>query len=340
MNNNLQLITLIAGAILLGSCGGQQEKKVPVAAPQAMEQSDVLMLSGRELQLAGVITGLPTAGSHTNQRRAVGRLVNASPAETTLTPRYSGRIVRLYARNIGQIINTGEAIAELYSPELSALMAEHLLLLNRAAQHSGIGTDYRQLVTASQQKMKRAGMTATQISALEKSNKVPDWITWHAETSGTIQEILVQEGSWVPAGTSVVTLRSNRSLLVEVGVYPDEQQSVGSRLAIVFPGGMNTHGTIEAILPETGADALTTTLRLRAAKLPADAREGDPATVIIETRDAKQLWVPDAAVARSGEHAGIFILSGPGTFRLQRVVTGESAGGKTAITGGLNPGDS
>lgn len=340
MNNKLQLIALIVPAILSSGCGGQQEKNVSTPAPQPMEQAEVLMLSGREIQLAGVTIGSATTDRRSSRRRAAGVLVNASQTETTLTPRYSGRIVRLHRDRIGQPIRVGDPVAEIYSPELSALMAEHLLLLKPTELTSGINEETQQLVTASTQKLKRAGMTAAQITALEQSGKAPASITWQAEFAGTVQEILVQEGTWVTAGTAALTLRSNRSLLVETGVYADEQPSVGSGMPIMFSGGLNTRGTIESILPDTGADALTITIRLRAERLPADAREGDPATVIIDKPDAMQLWVPDAAVARSGEQAGVFVVAGPGAFRLQRVQAGESADGRTMILSGLSPGDS
>ena len=75
-------------------------------------------------------------------------------------------------------------------------------------------------------------------------------------------------------------------------------------------------------------------------KIPAGSKEGDPAWVVIPSRtDQKGLSVPEEAVAYAGDKAGVFVVVGPGAFRLQPVITSGTSGGRTHITSGITSGD-
>jgi len=292
------------------------------------------MLSERAMQLADIQTGIVSTGMEDRVRTAAGRLVASSSSGSSIVTQISGRIERLWARETGKQIRKGDPVAELYSPELSAMIGEHLLMINNAKGSA--------MAEGSRNKLMKAGLTAVQVAAAEQSGKVPAVLLVHAAVSGELLSANVREGMWVGKGDVLITLRSVNVLQAEADLFPAEWDNVkpGMRMQVKGSGGATFDGTIIAYSPDEIAAPANRPVRLTVSGLPPASKEGDPVWIMVpQPTERTGMSVPDEAVVHSGGKAGVFIQTGKGAFRLQPVVTGSSTGGKTRIISGLSAGD-
>lgn len=106
-----------------------------------------------------------------------GYIVPAISRNKSVAARFGGRVEKLYVTYNNQFVQKGEKVMDIYSPELSTFQEEHLFILKSNAAS---------LLEKSRQKLLLVGMTASQISGLEKRHKVESKITIYSPATGYI----------------------------------------------------------------------------------------------------------------------------------------------------------
>jgi membrane fusion protein, heavy metal efflux system len=166
-----------------------------------------------------------------------------------------------------------------------------------------------------------------------------------APMAGEVVERLCSPGQLLAAGgTQCFTLSKMSSVWILVNVYQNDVAyvHVGDEVSIeneAYPG--QVRGKIQYIAP--ALDPTTRTLQARIeAPNPGEKLKKDM-YVTADVRAGvipRALAVPDAAVLRDTENMPyVYIQTGNNQFARRMVTIGESQGGKTQITGGLQGGD-
>ena len=166
-----------------------------------------------------------------------------------------------------------------------------------------------------------------------------------APLAGEVVERLCSPGQLLAAGgTQCFTLSKMSSVWVLVNVYQNDVRyvRVGDEVTIdneAYPGEMR--GKIQYIAP--ALDPTTRTLQARIEASNPGERLKKDMYVSAEVRAGvipNALMVPDAAVLRDTENMPyVYVQSGNNQFARRMVTLGESQGGKTQITAGLQAGD-
>ncbi len=81
----------------------------------------------------------------------------------SVTPRFSGWVTRLNVRAVGDPVQRGQVLAEIYSPELYSAQQEYLI-----ARRQGGGTESPALLAAARARLRLLGMPENQIAALAR----------------------------------------------------------------------------------------------------------------------------------------------------------------------------
>ena len=166
-----------------------------------------------------------------------------------------------------------------------------------------------------------------------------------APVAGEIVERLVGPGQLLQAGaTQCFTISDTSTVWVLVNVYQSDLGSVriGDAVDITTDAYPETfRGRISYLAP--ALDPTTRTLQARiVAENPAHKLKKDmyvTATVRAGTV-ANALLVPDAAVLRDEENMPfVYVQTGANQFARRLVTVGDSSGGRTQITSGLNEGE-
>jgi cobalt-zinc-cadmium efflux system membrane fusion protein len=270
----------------------------------------------------------------------------------------------------GQTVHAGQALLTVNSPDYSAARSAYLkahtafLLADKfytRAQdlfsHGAIAeADFQTAestrnqaqadLQSSEDALRVLGITDPE--SLEKNPpKTTSQVPVRAPVGGEVVERLVGPGQLLQAGaTQVFTISDMSSVWVLVNVYQGEVAYVrpGDRVEITTDAYPDIfHGKISYIAP--ALDPSTRTLQARiVTENPGDKLKKDMyvTATVSAGAIANALTVPDAAVLRDTENQPFVYVQSPTKkteFARRVLQLGDSHGGRTQVTGGLNEGE-
>jgi Cu(I)/Ag(I) efflux system membrane fusion protein/cobalt-zinc-cadmium efflux system membrane fusion protein len=301
------------------------------------------------VQNMGVRTALVTRGSLQKTVRTVGMLSIPESAQFDVNLRINGWIEKLYADQEGMHLHKGEALFDIYSPELQ--VAEQELIVAAAAANSpdtksldaGKG-ESQNLLDSARRKLSLLGVADEDIDAISKSATPPPTVPFRSPADGEVEEKMVSQGSAVQPGMKILRIEDHSKLWLTAQVY--EQQvsivKVGQQMEASFESLPGSHtGTIDFIYPHL--DPTTRTVMVRATLDAPDGRlkPGMYAMVNIITKPlADALIVPREAVIDTGTRQIVFVVQSEGHFDPRIVHMGLSGDNdQVQILDGLKEGE-
>lgn len=206
--------------------------------------------------------------------RMVGKLNFNETKLAYITAWVPGRIDELYVDYTGIRVNKGDHMVHLYSPELLTAYDE----LRRAKmsvdrlRDGGAGVlqqSSESNLKAVREKLRRWGLTATQIEQAEAEGITSDHITIYAPTGGTVIDRNGQEGMYVDTGTRIYTIANLDELWVQLDAYESDLQWLKYGQTVEFTTeaypGEKFEGKIVFIDPYLDPATRTTKVRLNVA---------------------------------------------------------------------------
>ena len=293
-----------------------------VAAPEH------LTLTAQQIQQAGVATS-PV------MRRTLFRSVDTTGrvdyderelAKITSWIRGKSRIEKLHVSFMGQTVEKGEPLAELYSPELIVAQQEYLSALEASSRLSASSLDDG-LMRSAGQKLKHQGLTPQQIDRLATKREVQDRIRIMAQNSGTVTKRHVQEGQYVSEGDVLFEIANLSTLWVFADIYEDEMPlvEVGTPVTLSVSNlpGQSFSGNVTFINPMVRPATRTVPVRIDVDNQNGKLLPGMFARVTIRHLFPAVLAVPDQAVLWSGQRSVVIVKVGEGAFRPSEIRTGQ-----------------
>jgi Cu(I)/Ag(I) efflux system membrane fusion protein len=314
---------------------------VPKYAEEAGEAAGTVSIDPRVTQNLGVRTAAVERGSFERRVAAVGTVEADQHRIVTVQSRAAGWVEKLRVRAANDPVQPGQALAEIYSPDILAAQEEYLLLLGAHGDDAAEDA----LRAAARDRLRFLGVSAGQIEALEHTRKADPRVVLFAPSGGIVSELGVREGSQVSPGMNLFTLVDLSSVWVHAQV-PEAQ------VAWIAPGRPTEarlkalpdrvfEGRVDYIYPEV--DAATRTVRVRSVlrNRGLTLRPGMVADVTLFGGAKREvLTVPSEAMIYTGARSVVIVAEGEGKFRAVEVRTGMEASGRTEVLRGLEPGQS
>ncbi|WP_019613108.1 efflux RND transporter periplasmic adaptor subunit [Psychromonas ossibalaenae] len=308
---------------------------VPVYA-EAGEDSEagIVKISPAVENNLGVRTGTAVKDSFTISINSLGTVQANDDAVWQINSRVSGWIEKLYVKSVGTEVEKGQALFELYSPELVKAQESlfNALNLKRSA-----------LISSSKARLQALGVSSGQIDKIIKDQKVLQNITVYAPQKGTISELALNEGAYISPATQVIKAVNLDTVWVDVEVFAAQASLVklGDKASMVldyFPG-KTWSGQVDFIYPEMNADNRTLRVRLQFANPTAELKPNMFASVKLMPEMKKQrLQIPREAVIYAGKMNRVVLALGDGQFKSVLVNTGLENKDSVEILSGLNEG--
>jgi Cu(I)/Ag(I) efflux system membrane fusion protein len=251
--------------------------------------------------------------------------------------RATGYVERLHVRATLDSVVQGQPLAELYVPEWVAAQEEYLAIGRMQ------GANLASLVDGARQRMRQAGMSDTQIAAVQTSGQPRARSTLVAPISGVVTELAVREGMTVTSGATLFRINGLSTVWAHAEV-PESQVAflrLGAKVRATSPAvpGVVFSGKVQAILPEVNPGTRTIKARLELANPGSRLVPGMFVQMqLMDTRVGKVLLIPTEAVIQTGKRSVVMLAEQAGRFRPVEVVTGIESGGQTEITKGLQIG--
>lgn len=284
--------------------------------------------------------GLKTAAAQRKQIehsiRTVGNVTADQTKEAHVHSKINGWIDRIYADYIGKPIKKGEALFELYSPDLVSTQEEYL----SARKQGGAG---REISQAALERLKLWGVPQAEIDRLTRSGKSKRTISFSAPVDGFIVNKTAIQGMYITPEMELYHIADLSKIWIVVTLYEYDISAiiVGDEATIVLPydATKSFNGKISYIYPEIDPETRTAKARIELPNPEQRLKPGMFTNVEIKKDLGEAVTIPDDAVIDTGTRAIVFLKTGASRFEPREVKVGPRVEGSFAILSGLKSGD-
>ena len=315
---------------------------VPVYEDAANE-SQTIAIDPSTIQTMGIRTGEVTRGP---LRRLIRTVANVDYDETALadvTTKYKGWIEKLYVDATGALVNPGDPLFEIYSPELYSAQTEFLAALS--AEPGTPSTEDRALLESARTKLKFYDISDAQIAELEKTRSAKKTLTISAPISGFVVEKNVVAGQMVDSGMKLYRLADIGVVWVYAQVYEQDLSAVQlgqeATMTLSYLPDRKFRGRVTYVYPTVDEKTRTARVRMEFHNPGYFLKPGMFATVeLVADIAPSALLVPDSAVLRSGQKNTVFVALPGGKFEARTVALGLSGeNDQDQVLSGLSEGE-
>jgi Cu(I)/Ag(I) efflux system membrane fusion protein len=308
------------------------------------ENKDEIELSDQQIQLGNIQTDTIRNGTIDDHLLLTATLNFDQMKTSSASSRVSGRVEKLYFKNIGDYIKKGAPLYDLYSEELNNAKQEYWLVLEQRKEFASETTiDFEQLFQSAKNKLLLWGLTEGQIQQLAKQKKATPITTFYSPASGYLTNLEIQEGDYIMEGSTLIKLADLSTLWAEAQVYTTQLAALDrNSIAMVQLPDLDDReipGKIEFINPEINSDTRINLIRVSIPNPGNQLKPGMPAYVLLKSPARKSLSLPIDAVIRDGKGATVWIQTAEHTFKNLMVQTGLESDDRIEITSGLKSGD-
>jgi Cu(I)/Ag(I) efflux system membrane fusion protein len=316
---------------------------VPVS--RAEYEQGVVTIDAARRQLIGVRIGTVVEAPREQTLHAVGRVTYDESKLSDVTLRVRGWITRLFVNQTGQRVQAGQALFQLYSPELYGAEQDYLLAMHAAetAPRDPSAAHARPLAQSARQRLHLLGLSAGHIESLSQQGVPSESISVPSPVTGYVIEKGVVEGAALDAGARAYRIAALSSVWVEAELYEADLSlvHVGQPVSVQldYVPGRTYEAKIAYLYPSVDPVSRTGKLRIELANPELELRPGMYANVDIVSKSAPCLQVPASAVVYTGPRRLVFVDEGEGRFRPQEIRVGGEANGRYEVLEGLAAGD-
>ncbi|PLX86144.1 MAG: efflux RND transporter periplasmic adaptor subunit [Desulfuromonas sp.] len=322
---------------------------VPVYEDEAATGA-VIRIDPVTAQNMGVRTAVAVRTDLSRTVRTVGLVGYEEPRQYSVNSKVAGWVEKLHVAETGEMVRKGQALLEIYSPELVSAQEELLLALaNNAALSQSpfpeIADGGKRLLESSRRRLKLWDVSSRQIRDLEQTRQVKKTLTLYAPYGGIVTMKMVNEGMYVQSGMELFQLSDISKVWVFADIYEYELPWVkaGQKATVELPfvGGSTLTGTVSTVYPYVEAKTRTVKARIDLDNPGLELKPDMYVNVRLEGETVQgALAVPGEAVLSSGEQSTVFVALGEGKFEPRRVKTGlQGEGGMIEIRQGLLDGE-
>ncbi len=280
--------------------------------------------------------------------RASGRVEADERRVFAIAPKFEGYVERLHVNVTGQPVARGQALFEVYSPELVSAEREYAIAAQGVlAMKDGGGealAGMRQLAEASLARLRNWDLSPEQVAALVKTGEVQRTVTFRSPVSGVVTEKKAVQGMRFMPGESLYQVTDLSSVWVMADVFEQDLAAVkpGAKAKVridAYPTEV-FDGTVTYVYPTLKAETRSVPVRVELANPGQRLKPAMFARVELQvgTR-APVLTIPDSAVIDSGTRQVVLVQLAEGRFEPREVRLGARSGDVVEVLGGVRAGE-
>jgi membrane fusion protein, copper/silver efflux system len=302
--------------------------------------SQVISVEPMTTQDMNIHTATVTRGPLRRLVRTVGVIEYNEAGLADVTTKFKGWVEKLYVDTTGQQVHRGEALFEIYSPELYSAQREYVLAME-GTNTAGSAA----LKVSARTKLRFFDISDAQITELERTREPSKTLRVVAPQDGFVVEKLVVEGQMVEAGMKLYRLADLGLVWAQAQIY---EQDLGylklgqeAKVTLSYLPDREFRGRVTYIYPNVDEKTRTARVRMEFHNPGYFLKPGMFATVqVLSELEPSVLLVPDMAVLRSGEKNTVFLALEGGRFEPRTVTLGPQAENDTyQVLSGLNEGE-
>lgn len=305
--------------------------------------ADQFKLTENAMALANIQTSMVGNGISNSDARFVlsGKITKNKNETATMPAHFNGRIEKLYVKSLGEHIKKGQAIAQVYSPELITAQQE----LITASQ---LKASQPKLYNAVKNKFKNWMIEGAQLNEIEKTGQIKERFTIYSHVTGVVTEILINEGSHIMDGKPIFKVSNLTTVWANFDVYENQisQFKKGQDIQIITNAYPNKEfkAIVDFIDPILDIKTRTVTLRV----VLNNQNELFKPGMFVEgkikgtsSNNEQVVAIPATAVLWTGKRSLVYIKTNPNqpVFEMREITLGNKIGDNYEVLKGLNNGD-
>ena len=311
--------------------------------------NSVVKISPEKIQKLGVRTEVVARRELIRTVRAVATVQADERRLYTVAPRFEGWIQRLYVNTTGQAVKKGEALMEVYSPELITAQHEYLIARKGLKSVEDSSPDVRggiqRLSENALQRLRNWDISDTDLQTLQQEGEIKQYVTLRSAASGVVIEKPAIQGKRFMPGEVLYQIADLSNVWMLADVFEQDLAMVHrDQIAIIkidaYPDKI-FNGKVTFIYPTVMAETRTAKVRIELSNkqgLLKPAMYGRVEFASPHSKD-KVLTVPDSAVLDTGIRRLVLVDLGEGQFEPRTVKLGMHADGYAEVLGGLTAGE-
>ncbi|MCH8823412.1 MAG: efflux RND transporter periplasmic adaptor subunit [Planctomycetes bacterium] len=253
-----------------------KDDRCPICGMELIEVGSIgddnpreLVMTATAMKLADIQTTVVERMFPTQTVRLFGTINYDETRIATVAAYFPGRLERLFVDYTGVVVNKGDHLASIYSPDLITAHVELKEALLSVQQGRGSGDLLRsiaqQQLDAAREKLRLWGLTDQQVKGLEQTEKPIERLTIYSPISGVVINKKAVEGKYVKTGEELYKVADLSKLWVELEAYESQLTWIRYAQDVTFTTqslpGQEFTGTIAFIDPIV--NAATRTVRVR-----------------------------------------------------------------------------
>ena len=310
---------------------------VPVYADE--DASAAVRIDPTLRQSLGIRVGNVERRSLPSTLRVVGTVMYDEREIAVVQSRVEGYVEKLYIKAALEHVRKGQPIAAVVAPAWLSAEREYLALLD--AQSPQLG----KIRSAARERLRVLGIPDETIAQIEREHRTQTTSTLRAPLDGVVSELNVREGAAVMAGTPIARINGMSRVWVNAQIPESDVSELSSGAEVTvrtnaWPGEQ-FNGHVLGILPQVNEQTRTLAVRIAVQNPERKLSPGMFTTLMFENPSTEPaLWVPSEAVIRTGKRDVVIVSREDGGFTPVSVELGAERNGFTAITSGLEDGQS
>ena len=322
---------------------------IPVYADQVSSGSQV-SIDPVTVQNMGVRSALVKRQNFSRDIRTIGKVDYNEENIYEVSSKISGWIEHLDVNYTGKPVQKGQALLELYSPDLVTTQQEYLLALKNKqliskSSFASIREGAETLLTSTRQRLSYWDIPESEIKRLEEEGQVSKTITFDSPADGVVIHKNAVEGKFIKAGTTLYKIADLSTVWVFASLYDNEVPWVrvgqAAEMELSYAPGKLLKGRVAYIYPYLNDQTRDVKVRLEFPNPKLLLKPGMYTNVRIKTQSIPDaIVIPSEAVIRSGKRNLAFVALGGGRFEPRQIRLGpEGNQGQVLVLAGLQPGE-
>lgn len=315
------------------------------AGPASANQ---IRISTEKVQKLGVRTELASMRLLGRTVRASGRIEPDERRMFAISPKFEGYVERLHVNVTGQPVSKGQALFEVYSPELVSAQREYAIAVQGMQAMKDAGPDaqasMKQLAESSLVRLRNWDFSPEQVAALVGSGQASRTITFRSPVSGLITEKKAIQGMRFMPGEALYQVTDLSAVWVVADVF---EQDIGlvkagtmAKVKINAYPNQLFEGRITYIYPTMKAETRTVAVRVELANSRHLLKPAMFAQVELAVGGKTPvLTVPDSAVIDSGTRRIVLVQIKEGRFEPREVELGGRTENYAEVLKGVQEGE-
>lgn len=204
---------------------------VPATSSGADLDQLAVRIEPAQRRLANIQTAEVVSKPVSTTIRTVGAIQIDESRQATIASYIDGRVERLFADYTGVVVQKGDHLAVVYSPQLYSdqvayVEAKQTLQRTSSAALAAVRQAQQRLVENSRQRLVELGMTEEQLAELDRTNKPQSRLTIYTPLAGTVIEKLAEEGKYVSAGEPIYRIANLSTVWLMLELYPEDASRI------------------------------------------------------------------------------------------------------------------